>query len=72
MQKVAVNANLDRVAREHGLEKFVIRNGAQGFNVPTKVMTATLEAIIGGVWLDSSKDIYVVKKVMLTLGLVPN
>ena len=72
MQKVAVNANLDRVAREHGLEKFVIRNGALGFNVPTKVMTATLEAIIGGVWLDSSKDIYAVKKVMLTLGLVPN
>ena len=35
-------------------------------------MTATLEAIMGGVWLDSSKDICAVKKVMLTRGLVPN
>ena len=72
MQTVAVNANLDRVARQRGLDKFVFRNGAQGYTVPTKVMTATLEAIIGGVWLDSSKDINAVKKVMMTLGLVSN
>lgn len=35
-------------------------------------MTATLEGIIGGVWLDSGKNISAVKNVMLTLGLVPN
>ena len=72
MQTVAGNANLDRIARQHGLDRFVIRNGAQGYNVPPRVMIATLEAIIGGVWLDSSQDIHAVEKVMLTLGLVPN
>ena len=35
-------------------------------------MTATLEAIIGAVWLDSGKKVSAVKNMMLTLGLVPN
>lgn len=35
-------------------------------------MTATLEAIIGAVWLDSGKNIDAVKNMMLTVGLVPN
>ena len=35
-------------------------------------MTATLEAIIGGVWLDSGKNIFAVKNMMQTLSLVPN
>ena len=33
-------------------------------------MTATVEAILGAVYLDSNMD--TVKRVMLTLGLVPS
>ena len=66
---MASNDNLNRVGRRHGIERFVNKNPSQQGDVPYNVMTATLEAILGGVWLDGGMD--AVKAVMRTLGLVP-
>ena len=71
MNQVSTNANLDRVGRQHGLDGVVCHNPSQGLTVPVGVMTATLEAIIGAIYLDSGKDIASVQSVMATLGLAP-
>lgn len=68
VQQVGSNANLDRVGRLYGLDDFVCRNPAQGGYVSPATMTATMEAILGAVYLDSS--INNVNRVMQTLRLV--
>ena len=71
IQDVASNKNLDRLGNQHGIDRFILKNPSQGIYVPFKVMTATMEAILGAVWLDSGEDLEVVKRVMRRLGLVP-
>ena len=66
---MASNDNLDRVVRRYGIERFVNKNPSQLGYVPYNIMTATVEAVLGGVWLDGGMD--AVKGVMCTLGLVP-
>ena len=68
MQQVGSNANLDRMGRLHGLDAFVCRNPAQAGQISPVTMTATVEAILGAVYLDSGIDD--VSRVMQTLGLV--
>ena len=68
VQRVGSNANLDRVGRLHGLDAFVCRNPAQGAHVSPITMTATVEAILGAVYLDGG--IESVSEVMEILGLV--
>ncbi|KAL2040771.1 hypothetical protein N7G274_006229 [Stereocaulon virgatum] len=71
LQDVSANANLDRVARSHGLDNFVcLDTRAQGHRVMITQMTATVEAILGGVWLDGGLE--AVKGTMINLGLVPS
>jgi len=68
-QQVGSNLNLDRICRYTGLEAFINKNQSQG-NIASAVTTsATLEAVLGAVYLDSDMD--TVKRVMTTLGLVP-
>ena len=67
IQSVGSNANLDRVGRLHGLEDYICRNPSQTLISPV-TMSATVEAILGAVYLDG--DIYCVSQVMQTLGLV--
>ena len=69
-QSVANNANLEMIGHATGLVAFVnLERGSQG--VVSKVtMSATVEAILGAVYLDSNMD--TVKRVMNTLGLVPS
>ena len=69
VQQVGSNANLDRVGRLYGLDDFVCRNPSQGFYVSPLTMAATVEAILGAVYLDGG--INNVSQVMQTLGLVP-
>ena len=69
LQTVSSNSNMDRVARRHGLDNFVNGNRSQGGMISANVMTATLEAIVGAVYLDGGLD--QVKRVMRNLGLVP-
>lgn len=68
MQEVGSNANLDRAGRLHGLDAFISRNPSQGRQISPVTMTATVEAILGAVYLDSGIDR--VSEVMETLGLV--
>lgn len=67
--EVGSNPNLDRVGRQTGLLAFVSKNPSQGNSVSFATMTATVEAVIGAVYLDS--DMTAVKKVLSTLGLAP-
>lgn len=69
LSQVASNANLDRIGRQHGLQRFVNSNPSQGQVVSPITMAATVEAILGAVYLDSNLDM--VGEVMRTLGLVP-
>lgn len=68
VQQVGSNANLDSIGRLHGLDALVCRNPSQGGYISPATMTATVEAILGAVYLDSGIDD--VSRVMQTLGLV--
>lgn len=68
LAQVACNANLDRTGRQFGLQRFVNSNPSQGKIVSPITMAATVEAILGAVYLDSSLE--KVREVMQTLGLV--
>ena len=59
---VGSNANLNKIGREIGLERFIYGN------VGGKTVADTVEAILGAVFLDSG--LKKVKDVMDTLGLV--
>ncbi|CAD6593755.1 MAG: hypothetical protein ASARMPRED_007912 [Alectoria sarmentosa] len=68
-QQVAGNPNLDRIGRATGLVAFVIHSPSSLGVVSRITMSATVEAILGAVYLDS--DMNTVRRVMTTLGLVP-
>lgn len=69
-KQVAVNPNLDRVGKGKGLDQYVNRQGtgASG-EVSWKTMADAMEAILGAVYFDGGLG--AVKRVMVTLGLVP-
>lgn len=69
LSQVASNANLDRIGRQRGLQRFVNVNPSQRQVVSPITMAATMEAILGAVYLDSNLE--EVGEVMRTLGLVP-
>lgn len=54
LSQVASNANLDRIGRQRGLQTFVNKNPSQGRDVSPITMAATVEAILGAVYLDSN------------------
>ncbi|KAL8701941.1 MAG: hypothetical protein Q9201_004646 [Fulgogasparrea decipioides] len=64
------NNHLANVGNYLGLGDFVNKNRSQGNVVPTRVMTATVEAIIGAVFLDSNHNFTTVRQVMQNIGLV--
>ncbi|KAL9033905.1 MAG: hypothetical protein Q9214_007289 [Letrouitia sp. 1 TL-2023] len=67
-QEVGSNQNLDIIGRQNGLDRLI--NLAAGARQPSAgTMAATVEAVIGAVYLDSGMT--QVKDVMQTLGLVP-
>ena len=66
--RVGSNANLDRVGRLYWLDDFICRNPSQAGYISPNTMAATVEAILGAVYLDGGIDH--VSQVMQTLGLV--
>lgn len=64
------NANLDRVGRENGLDCYINVNPSQVGVISPVTMTATVEAILGAVYLDGGMDM--VQHVMAKLGLGPH
>ncbi|KAL8919897.1 MAG: hypothetical protein Q9172_004745 [Xanthocarpia lactea] len=69
-QQVGSNQNLNQIGNAKGLNAFVILAGAQAGQgtIPPATMAATVEAIIGAVYLDSN-SMSTVMGVMSTLGL---
>lgn len=58
------------VARQHGLEAYVNNDPSRRGAVANSTLANTVEAILGAVYLDSNKDIDIVKAVMriFTIG----
>ncbi|KFY31782.1 hypothetical protein V493_00802 [Pseudogymnoascus sp. VKM F-4281 (FW-2241)] len=69
---IGSNANLDRVGRLNNLEAIVNRNPSQPGAVAANTLTATFEALIGAVYLDSGGTTTRARLVMERLGLWPN
>ncbi|KAL8848701.1 MAG: hypothetical protein Q9221_006311 [Calogaya cf. arnoldii] len=68
-QRIASNGNLHSTGLANNLDAFVNLAGG-GRTVSPITMAATVEAVIGAVYLDS-KNMHAVKDVMQTLGLAP-
>ncbi|KFY98408.1 hypothetical protein V500_01677 [Pseudogymnoascus sp. VKM F-4518 (FW-2643)] len=69
---IGSNANLDRVGRLNNLDAIVNRNPSQPGVVAANTLTATFEALIGAVYLDSGGTTTRARLVMGKLGLWPN
>ncbi|KFY05166.1 hypothetical protein O988_00217 [Pseudogymnoascus sp. VKM F-3808] len=69
---IGSNANLDRVGRLNNLDAIVNRNPSQPGAVAANTLTATFEALIGAVYLDSGGTTTLARLVMERLGLWPN
>ena len=69
LQAIASNANLDKVGRSAGIEKFVQLAGGTSV-VSAKTMASTVEAILGAVFKDSQGDLVDVKRGMVAFGLM--
>ncbi len=72
ISRVVANNNLDRVGRDLGLAHIINRAPSSPANVvsPT-TMSATMEAILGAVWDDSTGDLSAIRLVAQNLGLWP-
>ncbi|KFZ02254.1 hypothetical protein V500_00335 [Pseudogymnoascus sp. VKM F-4518 (FW-2643)] len=69
---IGSNANLDRVGRLNNLDAIVNRNPSQPGAVAANTLTATFEALIGAVYLDSGGTTTRARLVMEKFGLWPN
>ena len=70
---IGCNRNLDKRGREAGLEDLINPNRRfhdGGRHIPPKTMSATVEALIGAVFLDSSENLQAAKAAMKGLGLL--
>ncbi len=68
--EVGANANLSGVCHSTGLAAFINKNKASWGAVSPATGSATVEAVLAAVFLDSG-SMDAVKQVMNTLGLVP-
>ena len=64
----AGTTNLENLGRATGLDALIFKNHSQGNVVSRVTMTATVEAVLGAVWMDCS-DLGQVSRVMAVLGL---
>lgn len=65
---VGTNDKLRQIATKWEMEKFIVENPLQEGEYPKETLAATVEAIIGAVWVDSDKDLATVQKVLNTLN----
>lgn len=66
--QIITNKNLSEKCTSLGLTQYINRNNSNKGTAP-KTQSATIEAILGGVYLDSARDIGRVKQVMEALKL---
>ncbi|KAK6544650.1 hypothetical protein TWF694_001339 [Orbilia ellipsospora] len=73
-QKYTSNVNLEKCAEEFGIKSEILLSaGDSARRTVAKVTSAsTVEALLGAVWLDSSKNFDKVKDVAFNLGIAKN
>jgi ribonuclease III len=71
VSNVGSNANLAATARKFGLESCVITNPGHIGPVSSGMLSTTVEAILGAIYLDSKKDMSVMQTVLIALELLP-
>ena len=68
---LGTNQHLGQIGFSLGLDVYIQLNpSAQGV-VPERLMATTIEAIIGAVYLDSNKDIIVIRRLIVHLRVMP-
>ena len=68
---VGNHRNLEKCGRDNGLAKFITPNyTCRKSEIPRRTMTATVEALLGAVFIDSAEDLKAVKTAMKGLGLI--
>lgn len=66
---IGSNATLASTVRNLGLDTHVILNPGHIGRVSDKVLATTMEAILGAIYLDSTKELDTVRRAMTLLGL---
>ncbi|KAK8125031.1 RNAse III [Apiospora kogelbergensis] len=66
----ASNQNLEKIGRDAGLARYIILHPAQK-HVARTTLASAVEALVGAVWLDSSKDYATVRRVVRALNIDP-
>lgn len=70
VQSIGSNANLAKVARKIGLDKYVVLNPGQALTVPSeRTLATTLEAVLGAIDCDSGENADAVRNAMKMIGL---
>ena len=69
MSRIGSNTNLTDVGRRIGLDVHLILHPGHLGNATDKIVATAVEAIIAVVYLDSGKDMAVVKSAMDAMGL---
>lgn len=67
--EIVRNTNLAAVGRAHGFERFIY-TGPVWRPVGTSTMAATVEALLGALYMDSNGGLGLVKRAMVMLGLI--
>lgn len=71
VQSIASNANLAKVARDIGLDKYIVLHPGQASSAPTERTLATaLEAVLGAIDYDSGESAGAVRTAMGMIGLI--
>ncbi|KAF2846228.1 ribonuclease III [Plenodomus tracheiphilus IPT5] len=68
VMNVGTNERLAEVARKWKVKDCIIANPCQQGEAPRELLAATMEAIVGAVWVDSKGNLETVQKVFKTLN----
>ncbi|RMZ69975.1 rnase iii [Pyrenophora seminiperda CCB06] len=68
VENLCRNTKLSQVAQRSGISSYITKNPSQSGPVPQETAASTIEALVGAVYLDSGKDISMVKKALEAIG----
>lgn len=66
---ISNNRNLNQCGQAKGLARFINKPNSNG-RIPPRIMSDTVEALIGAVFIDSGEGLEAVKGAMRVLGLL--
>lgn len=69
VSSIRSNANLAIVGRDAGIDQHAVLPPGHIGRISDKTLATTIEAILGAVYLDTSKEIKAVSRTMAVLGL---